>query len=198
MTPAARGNSRERRAVWLGLALLAFLAMCPESKPAAAQAVRVRLPRPAPQLFLFLSLTVTASPTAVTFALVHGGPATASSAVAVTTSYLLGASLMGTLNLYAYFSSATNALTGGTPISSIPSSAVFGMVPTGLPTSFTAFTQTTPYSGASGLQLYNLTTLVSLSGSRTDNLNLKIDLTSLPQLPAATYSGMITLEAQSF
>lgn len=199
MTPVAkRRSSRKRSAIRFCLILAVLAAVFPAAKPTGAQAVRVGRFRPAPQLFVFLSLTVTASPSTTTFALVHGGAATASSAVAITTNYFGGASLAGTLTLYAYFTSAANALTGGTPSSSIPSSAVFGLVPTGTPTTYTAFTQTTPYSGASGLQIYTLSSLVSVSGSRTDNLNLKIDLSSLPQLPAATYSGTITLEAQSF
>ena len=178
--------------------ILVALVLLVGSKAAAGQALKVGRPRPRPDLFVFVSLTVTASPTAVSFNLVHGGVATASGPVAVTTSYFLGASLVGTLNLYAYFSSASNALIGGSPSASIPSSDVYGQVSTGLPTSYTAFTQTTPYSGASGLQIYHVTSIISLSGSRTDNLNLQIDLGATPQLPAATYTGTITLEAQSF
>jgi hypothetical protein len=166
---------------------------------ASAQAIRVGVHRPKPQLFAFTYLAVTASPSNVNFTLVKGGAATGSSSVAITTTYV-GLSLNGLLTLYAYFASAPNALTGGTPSSSIPSSDVFGLCPTGTPTSYTAFTQTTPYSGASGLQIYQVTSLlaINLPGSRTDNLTLKIDLTSTPQLPAATYTGTITLEAQSF
>jgi hypothetical protein len=180
------------------LAIFVILFILLGGSHAAAQAVRLIHPRPRPQLFIFLSLTVSASPTAVSFALVHGGAATASAPVAVTTSYVSAVSLNGSLTLYAYFSSPTSALTGGAPSSSIPSSDIFGQVTTGTPTSYTAFSQTTPYSGASGLQLFNTTTIAFPTASRTDNLNLKIDLTATPQLPAATYTGTLTLEAQSF
>jgi hypothetical protein len=167
---------------------------------APAQAIKVPRPRPRPKpaLFIFTSLTVTASPAAVTFTLVHGGTATGSSAIAVTVTWANALSLNGQLYVYGYFASAANALTGGTPSSSIPSSDVYGKVPTGFPTSYTAFTQTTPYTGASGLELYEVTSLPSNSGSRSDNLSLQIDLAATPQLPAAVYTGTLYLEAQSF
>jgi len=84
-------------------------------------------------------------------------------------------------------------------VSYIPASVIFGQVPTGLPTSYTAFTQAGPF-GAAGASLQLITTgsLLSLGGSRTDTLSLKIDLTSLPQLPAATYTGTLYLQAQEF
>jgi hypothetical protein len=40
-------------------------------------------------------------------------------------------------------------------------------------------------------------TLLNIVGTRTDNLNLKIDLTSKPLLPAGTYTGTLTLQAQA-
>ena len=175
--------------------VICFLAM---AESAHAQAVKVARTKPKPRLFIFVALGVSASPTAVSFNLVHGGAANGSATVVVTTSYLLGVSLSGQLALYGYFSSAPNAMTGGSPSSSIPSSDIFGEVPGGLPTSFTAFTQTTPYSGASGLELYYRTSIPTISGSFVDDLSLRIDLTATPNLPAAVYTGTLTLEAQSF
>jgi hypothetical protein len=72
-------------------------------------------------------------------------------------------------------------------------------VTTGVPVSFTPFTQTGPFGGAgAGLQLVSGGSLVSLGGSRTDVLSLKINLGSLPQLPAATYTGTLYVQAQEF
>jgi hypothetical protein len=190
---ARRRQLRSILRLWIAVLATALLS----AGRAKGQAIRLGGHRPRPQLSLFTSLSVTASPSTVNFNLVSGGAATGSSAIAVSTTYT-GACVACSIVLYGYFASAANALTGGTPSSSIPSSEVFGQVSTGSPTTYTAFTQTTPYSGASGLQLYTVSFGVGLGGNRTDNLNLKIDLTSAPQQPAAAYTGTITLEAQSF
>lgn len=163
-----------------------------------AQAYRVRpmAPRPRPQLITSGTLSVSASPAVVNFALVSKGVASGSSGVTITTTWnVIG--VLPTLNLYGYFSSATAALTDGrTPANLIPTSAVLGQMTTGVPTSYTAFTQTAPFGGAgAGLTLINVPSLVTLGGSRTDVLNLEINLASLPKLPAGSYSGTLTLQA---
>jgi hypothetical protein len=68
---------------------------------------------------------------------------------------------------------------------------------TGLPTSYTAFTQTCPFgvAGAS-LQLFSETVTGSDTGNRTDALSLMLDLSSLRELPADTYTGTLIIEAQ--
>lgn len=176
-------------AAWLGLIGLA---------PACAQVTLIARTPVKPRLTVFDTLTVTALPTAVNFALVPDGMATGSAPVAITTSWT-GVSLLASFTVYGYFSSASAALSGGIPVSSIPSANVLGRVSTGVPTSYTAFTQTSPFGGAgSSLLLVNVGTILSLGGSRTDNLNLEIDLTTLPQLPAAVYSGTLILQAQAF
>jgi hypothetical protein len=186
---------RQLRSRYLSGLLLIPVFLLPRT--GEARAIRLGGHRPGPQVSLFTALSVTASPSTVNFTLLRAGVATGSSSVAIITGYT-GACVACTVVLYGYFASAANALTGGVPSSSIPSSDVFGQVPTGTPTSYTAFTQTTPYSGASGLQLFTVSFAVGLGGSRTDNLNLRIDLTSAPQQPAAVYTGTMTLEAQSF
>jgi hypothetical protein len=116
--------------------------------------------------------------------------------VTVTTAWNV-VGILTTMNLYGYFTSSTSALTDGrsTP-DLIPSSAVFGKVSTGVPTSYTAFTQTAPFGGAgAGLELLNATAFLSLDGSRTDVLDLEINLSSLPKLPAGNYTGTLTLQA---
>lgn len=70
---------------------------------------------------------------------------------------------------------------------------------TGAPTSYTAFSQSNTLGTASGgLQLFTQAiSSTNRTSTRTDNLNLQINLTTLPQLPAGTYTGIITLQAQA-
>jgi hypothetical protein len=178
----------------LGLFCLLFL-----SPVSVGQSVRVagmkRIPQPA---LLTLILTVSASPPVVNFTLISGGVAAGSSAIAITTGCVLSVGLPTQFTLYGYFASSTAALSGGSPVTNIPSSAVLGEVPTGSPTSFTAFTQSAPLGAAgSSLLLWTSTVDLCLLSSRTDNLSLEINLSSLPQLPAGSYSGTLYLEAQA-
>jgi hypothetical protein len=144
-------------------------------------------------------LTISATPTTESFTLVQGGTATATSAIAVKTTWLL-LPTRANLIIDGYFSSAAAALTDGlaTP-NNIPTSAVFGTVPTGTPTTATAFTQSAALGPAgAGLTLVTLPlTSTNRAGQRTDNLTLQINLTSLPQLPAGTYTGTLNLQAQA-
>jgi hypothetical protein len=145
------------------------------------------------------SLSISATPTSVSFTLVQGGTASGSAAVAIHTTWLL-LPTRSNLVLDGYFASATSALTDGASTPDlIPTSAVLGEVPTGSPTSYTAFTQSTALgpTGA-GLLLYTLPlTSTNRAGTRTDNLSLEINLSSVPQLPAGTYTGTLTLQAQA-
>lgn len=161
---------------------------------AAAQAIRVGqgVARPAP--ILGGSVTVTAAPAFISFRLVSKGVATSSAGVGVTTTWT-GLSRLCKLNLYGYFSSAGAALTGGSPVVSIPTSAVLGQVPTGFPSAYTPFTQNNPVGGAS-LLLYCELFRIGGNGFRADALNLEINLEGLPQLPAGTYTGTLYLQAQ--
>lgn len=145
------------------------------------------------------SLTISATPANVNFALIAGGTAQGNVPVGITTSWVLSNS-RSSVTLSGYFSSATAALTDGaaTP-TNIPSSDVLGQVTTGLPTAFTAFTQSAPVGTAgAGLELYRQSISgTNRSASRTDNLNLQINLKGLPQLPAGTYTGTLNLQAQA-
>ncbi len=146
---------------------------------------------------LLESLTVVASPSAVDFNLAPGGEAIGSTPVTITTTWILGVTRT-TVNLHASFSSSTVALTDGST-HNIPSANVFGQVTTGTAPSFTAFTQTAPF-GAAGAGLKLLTQVVNianLTSTRTDTLNLKIDLTSGPSLPAGVYVGTLNIQAQA-
>jgi hypothetical protein len=172
--------------------LYAFLA----ASLANAQAIKLNTVRAKPQLTLG-SISLSASPATVTFNLVSGGTASASSAINITSS---GSSLglFSTMSLYAYFASS-NALVSPAG-DAIPASAIYAKCTTGLLSAFTAFTQTTPLSGASGLLVVQDTSLLDLliGGGRTDALSLQINLTGQPQLPAGTYSGTLVLQAQAF
>jgi hypothetical protein len=144
------------------------------------------------------SLTVAATPAAVTFSLVPGGTASGNAPVAVTTTWVLSGSRTS-VTLVGYFSSATAALSGGSPVVNIPTSEIQGQVTTGTPTTFTAFTQTAPL-GPAGAGLSLFTQAISdtnRSANRTDNLNLQINLTSQPQLAAGTYTGTLNIQAQA-
>lgn len=161
---------------------------------AAAQAVRVGQGVAKPSEILGGSVTVTAAPAFVSFHLVSKGVATSSAGVGVTTTWI-GLSRLCKLNLYSYFSSAGAALTSGSPAVNIPTSAVLGEMATGSPSTYTPFTQSNPIGGAS-LLLYRELFMIGGNGSRTDILNLEINLEGLPQLPAGTYTGTLYLQAQ--
>jgi hypothetical protein len=164
---------------------------------ALGQAVSMRPAQPRPNsLNGNSSIAVSVSPSGVSFNLVAGGVAAASGAIAITST--VSNPLSTTVNLYGSFGSATAALSGSASGLGVPSACILGQVPTGAATSFTSFTQSNTL-GAAGAGL----TLVSISGltanqSRTDNLYLKIDLSSRPQLPADTYVGVLFLQAQIF
>jgi len=144
------------------------------------------------------TLTVAATPANVNFALVQGGIAAGSAPVVVVTTWVLGSGRANVV-LDAYFSSSAAALSGGTPVVNIPSSAVLGQMTSGTPTTFTAFTGTAALGPAgAGLTLFTQAlTAANRASTRTDNLNLEIDTASLPQLPSATYTGTVTLQAQA-
>jgi hypothetical protein len=148
------------------------------------------------------SLTIAATPSNVSFTLVAGSTANGSAPVAITTTWVLNGN-RSTVTLTGWFSSAAQALagTGSTP-AYIPTSEILGQVTTGTPTSYTAFTQTTSggalgVSGASLVLFTNSITSSNRSATRSDNLNLQINLTSQPQLPADTYTGTLNLQAQA-
>jgi len=144
-------------------------------------------------------LTISATPSAVTFSLVQGGVAVGSAPVAIQTKWLL-LPTRANIFLNGYFASATAALTdGATTPDNIPASAVLGQMTTGSPTSYTAFTQNTVLGPVgAGLLLYTQSlTSLTRAVTRTDNLSIEINLTSLPQLPAGVYTGTLTLQAEA-
>jgi hypothetical protein len=193
----AVSSATERRHAILGLmagaVLLAILA-----PPACAQAVRIAAPDLSPRA-QGQSLTVSATPSLVNFNLVPGGVASGSNAIEVTTSWDKNSCSSGcTITLYAYFMSSGAALSGGSPAVNIPCSELLGQVPTGTPTSYTPFTQSSPLGGGGSLQLFQQSYIKhEAPTSRTDELNLEIDLSGQPQMPAGTYTGTLYIEAES-
>ncbi len=178
--------------------LIAILLIWQVSLVTSGQVVRVGGLKPKPQLTLLDTLTVSATPSAISFPLISGGTAVGSSPVTVTTTWT-GISLLSSLILYASFFDSTSALSGGNPIVRIPSSCVLGKDPLGVPTTFTPFTQSGPFGAAgASLTLYSSAAILSLGGSHSDVLTLEINLATLPQLPAGTYSGLLSLQAQAF
>jgi hypothetical protein len=151
------------------------------------------------------SLTVSTGTPTIHFALTNGSTSNGDITAPITTSWVL-TTTNSSVRLYAYFSSATSALSDASS-DNIPSSNVLGAVtstggasssPT---TSLTAFSQTGPSGfGVAGssllLDTYTITSsnLVNLSGV-TDTLSLAIATPS--NQPAGVYSGVITIEAQA-
>jgi hypothetical protein len=143
------------------------------------------------------TLTVSLSSSAVNFPLTKGSASNpGSNSISATTT--CGACFFQTVNVYAYFNSATVALTNAG--NNIPSSA-FEISTNGGP--FQALTNTEPFGGAAaGIQLDSF--YVFLGGffggnSRTDTMNFNIDLSSgaLSTLPPGTYTGTLTIRAQA-
>ncbi len=117
--------------------------------------------------------------------------------VVITTSWDVNPGQTNTVNLMAYFSTPAQALVGGSTL--IPSSRVLGRMTTGLPVGFTAITQNA-FGGVGtaggSLRLYS----VNISGpnkkaSRTDNLDLQLNLVGFPILAPGLYSGTLNLRA---
>jgi hypothetical protein len=102
-----------------------------------------------------------------------------------------------TVNLIAYFTTPAQAMTGGAV--QIPSSRLLGRMTTGLPVAFTPFTQNGIGAvGTAGGSLRLFSTPISginKTASRTDNLDLQLDLVGFPVLPPGTYSGTLNIRA---
>jgi len=101
-----------------------------------------------------------------------------------------------TVNLMAYFSTPAQALVGGAI--QIPSSRVRARMTTGLPVAFTPFTQNAVGGiGTAGgsLRLFSQNiTGINKNSSRTDNLDLQLDLVGTTLLPG-TYTGTLNIRA---
>ena len=142
---------------------------------------------------LLESVTVVAGPATVNFALVPSGPANGDNPVSITTSWAL-AKTRTSVKVYAYFSSGT-ALTDGAG-DNIPNTSVTGSINGG---AAAAFTTATPFGGAFGLAPV-FSQVVGAAGTfnntHTDSVALTISTVGL-NLPAATYTGVLNIQAQA-
>ena len=138
-------------------------------------------------------LTITAAPGLVNFNLVRNGTVTGSTPVTITTSWRLPL-IFGNIVEYAYFTSPAAALTDGAA-DNIPSASVSGSFNGG---AYIAFTGASPLAAGSSITLFNQFFFIFFSnpGTRTDTLNLQINTTGL-NLPAATYTGVLHIQAQA-
>jgi hypothetical protein len=117
--------------------------------------------------------------------------------VVIQTDWNVNPGQTNTVELVAYFSIPAQAMTGGA--SQIPSSRIQGRMTTGLPAAFTPMTQNAiggVGSAGGSLALFS----VAIGGankvaSRTDNLDLRLDLVGFPVLPAGSYTGVLNIRA---
>lgn len=143
-----------------------------------------------------LTVAVT-SGTTVNFALTQGAAAAGDVSSAITTAWNLNPGLTGTVSLFGYFDDATAALTDG--VYDIASTYVEGRMTTGTPATYTAFTQTNAVgpANASLLLFSEAVTGVNKISTRSDNLDLQINLTASPTVPASTYTGVLRIQARA-
>ena len=142
------------------------------------------------------TIAVSVSANTVNFNLQAGtGPTAGAPTVSVTTAWNVHPGPSPTLSLYGYFASSTIALTDGAG-SNIASALVLSSVNAG---AASPFNQTGPFGAASASrQLFSLgITGANKVGTRTDTLDLSIDLTTLPNQPAGTYTGVLSLQARA-
>jgi hypothetical protein len=154
-----------------------------------------------------ISLAATA-PGALTVAVTSGAvqtiPAVVDNAVndfatpvVIQTTWSVHPGQTNTVNLIAYFTLPAQAMVGGT--TQIPSSRILGRMTTGLPVAYTAITQNAVGgvgSAGGSLRLFSVNIGgANKSASRTDNLDLRLDLVGFPPLPAGAYVGVLNLRA---
>jgi hypothetical protein len=184
-----------RLRIQLGTAtIIAFLAMM-LAAPANAQVLNSAASTITLNAVLSQSVTLTLSANAVNFNLTAGSAANpGSTSITATTSWTLKPSV-GSLKVYAFFSNSASALTDGAG-SNIPS-ADFQISNNG--GAFSALTNTVPFGGANaGLQLSSTPILGNnKTGTRNDVMNFNINLVPLPNLPAGSYTGTLTIQAQA-
>jgi len=176
------------------IALLAMLVAIPASL-ASAQALNSGAQPIALNATLGESLTVSLSANAVNFTLTAGSATNAGSTnITSTTAWVLKPGRTA-VTVDAYFASAAAALTDGAG-NNIPSSA-FKISDNG--GGFAACVNTVAFGGANaGLRLANVAiTNANRASNRADLMAFNIDLTGVTQLPAATYTGTLNIQAQA-
>jgi len=117
------------------------------------------------------------------------------SPVVVQTTWSVNPGQTNTVNLVAYFAVPAQAMVG--PTTQIPSSRILARMTTGLPTTFTPISQGA-FAGVGtaggSLRLYSVNVNGSnKNSSRSDNLDLQLDLVGFPTLPPGAYTGVLNL-----
>ena len=120
--------------------------------------------------------------------------------LAVATAWDVDPASTATVTLVGYFAEPARALAG--PQAAITSAAVYGRVPTGGPKSFAPFTGPaakagSAMAGTAGGTLVLFTQTISDAnalGARSDDLQMRIDLSGAPELPAGSYAGTLNLQ----
>ena len=113
--------------------------------------------------------------------------------IPVATAWELDPRRTAAVALVAYFEQPARALAG--PAAVIPSAAVFGRVPTGGPKTFTPFTGGPVTAGGTLVLFTQAISDANAVGGRSDNLQVRIDLTGTPELPPGSYTGTLDLLA---
>jgi hypothetical protein len=141
-------------------------------------------------------LTLTLSANTVNFNLSAGSSANAgSTGVTATTAWTLAPGRTS-VGVYAYFANAASALNDGAG-DNIPSSAFF--IADNATASAPLVNSVAFNAGNAGLTLATIPiTATNRSSSHTDAMIFNINLSggTLPQLPAATYTGTLNIQAQ--
>ena len=173
-------------------ALLAFLPLPVASAQVLSNIGAVNLNAALAQT---LTISIT-SGSSVNFTLFNGSPANGDVPAVIQTAWNLNPGQTGAVTVYGYFDTPTQALVSGSDL--LASSLVEGRVTTGTPTTYTAFTQTSPVGAAGGsLALFTeAITGVNKIKTRTDNLDLRVNLTG-QTLPAGTYTGVLKIQARA-
>jgi len=143
-----------------------------------------------------ITVSVTSGST-VNFTLAQGAAAAGDVSPAISTTWNLNPGLTGAVSLFGYFSTPSAALTDG--VYDIAATYVKGRMTTGAVASYTAFTQTNAVGPAnSSLLLFteNITGANKIK-TRSDNLDLQVDLTSSATVPASTYAGTLHIQARA-
>jgi hypothetical protein len=144
-------------------------------------------------------LTVNLSGAAVNFTPLTAGSATnaGNTTITATTAWVLNPTRTA-VKVYAYFATTT-ALTDGT--NNIPTSAFFISDNGGASTAVTQNNSAAGFGVAGSSLLLGTTniTAANRNSNRTDAMAFNIDLSggALPQLPASTYTGTLSIQAQA-
>jgi hypothetical protein len=143
-----------------------------------------------------LTVAITSGST-VNFTLAQGAAAAGDVSPAISTTWNLNPGLTGAVSLFGYFNTPSSALTDGTY--DIASTYVEGRMTTGAVATYTAFTQTNAVGPASGslLLFTEAVTGANKIKTRSDNLDLQINLASSPTVPASSYTGTLRIQARA-